>query len=161
MGVKGGTLLSGWRGLLVKDWTFLSTINLGSGLPLTPIYASIIPGTALNGTVRAEYTGASLYAAPAGYYLNPGAVAAPPPGQWGDAGMRSMRGPDQFSMGASMQRSFRLGERFTLNARIDATNPLNHVVVTGVNAIITSPQFGYPSQVNGMRTVTTTMRLTF
>ena len=60
-----------------------------------------------------------------------------------------------------MQRSFRLGERFTLNARIDATNPLNHVVVTGVNAIITSPQFGYPSQVNGMRTVTTTMRLTF
>ena len=87
MGVKGGTLLSGWRGLLVKDWTFLSTINLGSGLPLTPIYASIIPGTALNGTVRAEYTGASLYAAPAGYYLNPAAVAAPPPGQWGNAGM--------------------------------------------------------------------------
>jgi hypothetical protein len=161
MGVKGGTLLSGWRGLLVKDWTFLSTINLGSGLPLTPVYASIIPGTALNGTVRAEYTGASLYAAPAGYYLNPAAVAAPPPGQWGNAGIRSMRGPDQFSMGASMQRSFRLGERFTLNARIDANNPLNHVAVTGVSAIITSPQFGYPSQVNGMRTVTTTMRLTF
>jgi len=161
MGVKGGTLLGGWRGLLVKDWTFLSTINLGSGLPLTPIYASIIPGTALNGMVRAEYTGASLYAAPAGYYLNPEAVAAPPPGQWGNAGMRSMRGPDQFSMGASMQRSFRLGDRFTLNARIDANNPLNHVAVTGVNAIITSPQFGYPSQVNGMRTVTTTMRLTF
>ena len=60
-----------------------------------------------------------------------------------------------------MQRSFRLGDRFTLNARIDANNPLNHVVVTGINTIITSPQFGYPSQVNGMRTVTTTMRLTF
>ena len=111
--------------------------------------------------MRAQYTDAPLYAAPDGYYLNPAAVTAPLPGQWGNAGIRSMRGPAQFSTGASMQRSFRVNDRFTLNARIDASNPLNHVVVTGVNAIVTSPQFGWPSQVSGMRTVTTTMRLTF
>jgi len=161
MGMHGGTLLSGWRGAVAKDWTFLSTINLGTGMPLTPIYASIIPGTGMAGSVRADYTGAPLYAAPSGYFLNPAAVAAPLAGQWGNAGVGSMRGPAQFSMNASMQRAFRLNDRFTLNARIDANNPLNHVAVTGINAIITSPQFGWPSQVNGMRTVTTTMRLTF
>jgi len=161
MGVKGGTLLSGWRGAVAKDWTFLDTINLGTGLPLTPIYASIIPGTGMNGVVRADYSGASLYAAPAGDYLNPAAVFAPPSGQWGNAGVGSMRGPSQFSMSASMQRTFRLNDRFALNARIDANNPLNHVAVTGVNAIITSPQFGWASAVNAMRSVSTTLRLTF
>src|SRR5262249_3721512 len=38
MGLKGGTLLDGWRGRVIKDWTFVTTINVGSGLPLTPSY---------------------------------------------------------------------------------------------------------------------------
>ena len=161
MGVNGGTLLSGWRGAVAKDWTFMDMINLGTGLPLTPIYASLAPGTGINGTVRADYTGLPLYAAPAGYFLNPAAVAAPLPGQWGNAGVDSMRAPAQFSMSASMQRSFRLNDRFTLSTRIDANNPLNHVAVTGINTTVTSRQFGWPSAVNGMRTVSTTLRLTF
>ena len=60
-----------------------------------------------------------------------------------------------------MQRSFRLNDRFTLSTRIDANNPLNHVAVTGINTTVTSRQFGWPSAVNGMRTVSTTLRLTF
>jgi hypothetical protein len=161
MGVRGGTLLSGWRGQLVKDWTFMDVITLGSGLPLTPIYASLIPGTGIQGRVRANYTGAPLYDAPAGYFLNPAAVAAPAPGQWGNAGIDSMRGPGQFSMNASMQRAFRLSERFALNLRLDANNALNHVVITGVGTTVTNPLFGFPANVNQMRTVTTTLRLTF
>jgi hypothetical protein len=161
VGVKGGALLSGWRGALVKGWTFSAMISLGTGLPLTPIYSSIVFGTGLSGVVRADYTGQPLYAAPPGYYLNPAAVAAPPAGQWGNAGVGSMRGPDQFSMSASMQRSFRLKDRFMLTTRIDAMNPLNHVVVAGINTIITSPQFGSPSAVNAMRSLIATMRLTF
>ncbi len=38
VGVHGGALLSGWRGLIIKGWTFLTNINLGSGMPFTPIY---------------------------------------------------------------------------------------------------------------------------
>jgi hypothetical protein len=161
MGVGGGGLLSGWRGRLIKDWTILDGINVGTGLPLTPIYSQLIPGTGIPGIVRADYTGAPLYDGPAGYFINPAAVTAPAQGQWGDAGRDSITGPSQFSMNASMARAFRLTDRFALNVRFDATNPLNHVVVTQVNTTITNPLFGLPQLVNPMRTVTTTLRLTF
>ena len=78
MGVGGGTLVGGWRGRLVKDWTLAASTNFGSGLPLTPIYSQLIPGTGIPGNLRASYTGAPLYEAPEGYFLNPAAVAVPP-----------------------------------------------------------------------------------
>jgi trimeric autotransporter adhesin len=161
MGLGGGTLLGGWRGRLAKDWTFLDSINVGSGLPLTPVYAQLCPGTGIPCSVRADYTGAALYSAPVGYFLNPAAVTAPPAGAWGNAGRDSMTGPRQFSMSASMARAFRVSDRLTLNLRIDATNPLNHVVVTQLNTTVTNPLFGLPAAVNGMRGVTTSLRATF
>jgi hypothetical protein len=161
MGVGGGTLVGGWRGRLVKDWTLAASTNFGSGLPLTPIYSQLIPGTGIPGNLRASYTGAPLYEAPEGYFLNPAAVAAPAPGQWGNAGRNSMTGPGQFSMGASLSRAFRLTDRFTLNLRVEANNPLNHPVVTQLNTTVTNPLFGLPLGVNAMRTVSTNLRLTF
>jgi hypothetical protein len=161
MGLGGGTLMGGWRGRLIKDWTFVNAITLGSGLPLTPVSSLLCPGTGIACTVRADYTGVPLYDAPSGFYLNPAAVAVPLPGQWGNAGRDSMTGPGQFSMSASMSRAFRLNERFTLNLRIDAANPINHVVVTQLNTTVTNSLFGLPLAVNPMRTLTTTMRLTF
>ena len=161
MGLGGGTLMSGWRGRLIKDWTFVDAITVGSGLPLTPVSSLLCPGTGIPCSVRANYTGASLYDAPVGDFLNPAAVTTARPGQWGNAGRDSMTGPGQFSMSASMSRAFRLNDRFTLNLRIDASNPLNHVVVTQLNTTVTNQLFGLPLAVNPMRTLTATMRLTF
>ena len=86
MGLRGGTLLSGWKGALLKEWTFATDITASSGLPLTPIYLAAVPGTGVTGSIRPNYTGAPLYSAPAGLYLNPAAYAIPLPGQWGNAG---------------------------------------------------------------------------
>ncbi len=159
MGMGGGTLLSGWRGKLIKDWTFVDNINLGTGLPLTPTYPENL-SPVLN-SVRASYTGADIYNAPSGHVLNPLAVTAPAAGQFGNAGIGSITGPAQFSMNASMQRSFRLNDRFTLSLQINANNPLNHVIATQWNTSIISPQFGTVTGVNAMRNVSTLMRLTF
>ena len=68
VGIGGGTLLSGWRGALFKDWTFTTQITAGSGLPLTPVYFTAVGGTGVTGSVRPEYTGAPLYAAPPGLF---------------------------------------------------------------------------------------------
>jgi len=160
MGMGGGTLLSGWRGKLIKDWTFLDNIHLGTGLPLTPIVPGLLGGITSN-NLRASYTGESIYAAPDGKYLNPDAVSAPAAGQWGNAGVGSITGPSQFSMNASMQRSFRLNDRFTLSLQINANNPLNHVVFGSWGTTATSDQFGVAAGPNAMRSVTTNMRLTF
>jgi hypothetical protein len=159
MGMSGGTLLSGWPGRLIKGWTINNGINAGTGLPLTPVYPEIVQG-GIGNSVRADYTGESLYDAPPGYLLNPAAISAPAAGQWGNAGRDSMRGPFQFSMNGQMQRAFRIRDRFNLQLNITANNPLNHPMITNVYTTL-NPQFGLPSAVGAMRSVTTYLRLTF
>ncbi|HEX7362620.1 MAG TPA: carboxypeptidase regulatory-like domain-containing protein [Bryobacteraceae bacterium] len=161
MGLAGGTLLSGWRGALFKEWTFATEITAGSGLPETPIYLAAVQGTGVTGTIRPDYTGAPLYAAPAGFSLNPEAYDPPAPGQWGNAGRNSITGPVQFTLNASAGRTFRVGDHLHLDLRVDATNALNHVTYTAWNTTINNAQFGLPVSADAMRSIRTTLRLRF
>ncbi len=160
VGVGGGALLSGWRGLLVKEWTFVTQVNLSSGLPLTPLYPIGISGTGITG-IRPNYTGQPLYDAPSGLFLNPAAFGPPLPGQWGNAGRDSIVGPGQFNIIASMGRSFTVGDRHSLDLRFDATNLLNHVTFQNWTTNILSTQFGLPASPNAMRVIRATLRLRF
>jgi trimeric autotransporter adhesin len=161
MGIAGGTLLSGWKGALVKEWSFATQITAATGLPLTPIYLAAVSGTGVTGTIRPDYTGASLYAAPSGLFLNPAAYMPPAAGQWGNAGRNSITGPAQFTLSASMGRTFRLNDRFNLDLRVDSTNALNHVTFTSWNTAVSSAQFGLPIAANAMRSMQTVLRLRF
>jgi hypothetical protein len=161
MGLGGETLLRGWKGMLFKEWTFLTQVTLGSGLPQTPIYIAAVPGTGVTGSIRPDYTGAPLYAAPTGLFLNPAAYTAPAPGHWGNAGRDSIIGPAQFALNASMGRTFRLHGRLNLDLRIDSTNSLNHVTFTSWDTTVSSAQFGLPVAANAMRSMQATMRLRF
>jgi len=161
MGLRGGSLLDGWRGRLMKDWTFVTNVTVGSGLPLTPLYGTITRGTSVSSSIRPDYTGQSIYDAPPGLFLNPKAVTAPKAGQWGNAGRNSIEGPGQFSLNASMARTFRFSDRLNADFRLDSTNALNHVTYPTWNVVATSSQFGLASTANAMRTVQATMRLRF
>jgi hypothetical protein len=159
-GLGGGTLLSGWRGALFKEWALVSSVNFGSGLPLTPIYQVNVPGTGFSG-IRPDYTGADVYTNSTVQFLNPLAFAAPS-GTWGNAGRDSITGPELFNMNASFARTFRLRDRYSLDVRIDSTNPINHVTYTSYNVTINSPQlFGTPVAANAMRSLTVVVRLRF
>ncbi|HLG97499.1 MAG TPA: carboxypeptidase regulatory-like domain-containing protein [Bryobacteraceae bacterium] len=161
-GARGGTLLSGWRGALAKDWTFATTLTAGSGLPETPIVLSrVATGTGVTGTLRAVYVGGSLAPTLPGYGFNIAAFAAPPSGQWGDAGRNIITGPVQFNLNASAGRVFRLGERRNLDIRLDSTNVLNHVTFTSWNTVLGNAQFGLPNAANAMRSVQLTVRFRF
>ena len=118
-------------------------------------------GTGVTGSIRANYTGADPYAAPAGLHLNPAAYAAPAPGQWGNAGRNTITGPAQFSLNASASRTFRWGDHLNADLRVDATNALNHPVFPSWNTVITSAQFGLPNPAGQMRTLQTTLRVRF
>ena len=160
VGIGGGALATGVRGALLKGWTVTSQLTTGSGLPLTPIVLSNVPGTGIVGTMRADVR-ADAGDAPAGSYANPAAYALPPSGRWGNAARNSIRGPAQFSMNASLGRSFLWGDRFTLDWRFDATNVLNRVTFTNVNTLVDSPQFGLPIQANTMRKLQSSLRWRF
>ena len=145
----------------MKEWTVLTQITAGTGLPLTPIYLAAAPGTGVTGSIRPDYTGAPLYSAPEGLSLNPSAYVAPAPGEWGNAGRDSITGPAQFTMNASLGRTFRLTDRLNLDLRVDSTNALNHVTFPSWNTTVTSAQFGLPMTANPMRSMQTTLRVRF
>jgi hypothetical protein len=130
-------------------------------LPETPIYFAAVPGTGFTGTIRPNYTGAPLYAAPAGFFLNPAAYTAPLPGEWGNAGRDSIIGPSQFTLNASFGRTFRVSDRLNLDIRADSTNALNHVNFTTWNTTVNNAQFGLPAAANAMRAMQLTLRLRF
>lgn len=160
-GIGGGTLLSGWRGALFKEWTVATTINVGTGTPLTPQVPVTTGGTGVNGVLRPDVTGVPLFPAPSGDAFNPAAFVVAPPGEYGNAGRDIITGPLHFSLNASAGRTFRLKDRYSLDLRIDSTNAINHVTYT---SYITSvgPQFGLPStSTNAMRDLITTLRLRF
>ena len=155
--------MSGWRAALFKEWTLLTNITTGTGLPLTPTYFAPTQGTGNTGSLRPEYTGAPLYNAPAGMFLNPAAYVLPPSGQYGNAGRDSITGPFQFSLNASLSRTFRLTDRFSLDLRVDSTNTLNHVTFQNWSTTFGSTQFGLPNpnSANAMRSMLTTLRVRF
>lgn len=161
VGVTGGALIDGFKGSLLKGWTLTSTLNAGSGLPLTATYLTSVPGTAITGTMRADLTGVPEDARPDGFYLNPAAYSAPAAGEWGRAGRNSVAGPMQFNLNAGVSRTFFVGDRLNLDFRVDATNVLNTVTFAGVNTILSSPQFGLPNRANTMRKLQASMRLRY
>jgi hypothetical protein len=160
-GLEGGTLMNGWGGKLYKEWTLLTQITTGTGMPETPSYLAAVPGTGFTGTIRPSLTGAPIYASGAVLHLNAAAYAAPLSGQWGTAGRDSITGPGQFSLDSSLERTFRAGAKWNLIARVDATNVLNHAVFTGWITTVNNTQFGLPASANAMRSLQTTVRLRF
>lgn len=157
----GRTLMSGWSGRLLKEWTVTTQIAAGTGLPETPVYLAAVPGTGVTGTIRPSLTGAPIYGGSAGYHLNAAAFSAPAAGAWGTARRDSITGPGTFTLNGSMARTLRLRNPFNLDVRIDATNLLNHGVFTGWNTVANSTTFGLPAQVNAMRSLQATARLRF
>ena len=159
-GLTGGTLVDGTWATLFKDWTVASQLNTGSGLPLTPISFLAVSGTGVVG-VRPTLTGEPTAPAVPGSYANAAAYTTPALGTWGNAGRNSIRGPAQFSLDMSVARVFRLGGRWNLEWRLAVANLLNRVTFATIDTIVTSPQFGFPTLANPMRTLQMGVRLRF
>ena len=163
VGTRGGTLVNGWKGTLIKDWTVTTNMSLQSGLPMTAIAGglrSVTGGTGVSGSIRADATGIPLGSDP-----TPAALAAafilPPAGQFGTAGRDTIFGPAIFNLNASAGRVIRLGERRSLDLRFDANNALNHAVFSRFNTNVGTSQFGVLLPPGAMRSMTATLRFRF
>jgi hypothetical protein len=166
-GLGGGTLMSGWRGRALKEWTLEGTLSEGTGLPETPIYPVAVPGTGYSSIIRPSLTGAPLYTSSGLTHLNSAAFEAPAPGAWGDAGRDSITGPNQFSLDSSLARTFRPHGKTYLDLTVSAANILNHPEFSAWDtiwddaALSNAQQFGRPTSANSMRKLETTLRLRF
>jgi trimeric autotransporter adhesin len=164
-GKAGGTLLKGWKGGLLKDWTFTNGFTWRAGTPLTATVAgnrSTVGGTGITGTVRADATGLDI-GAPSGSTqpFNLAAFSVPAPGSWGNAGRNTIQGPNIWGINASLGRVFRLGERRSADLRFDSTNFINHVVVNGWSTVVNAYNYGLPTGTQSMRSLTANLRFRF
>ena len=126
------------------------------------MYLTNVTGTGVTGTIRPDYTGAPVNAAPAGLFLNPAALHRACAGTVGRCGPGLDHRARAVSLNASIGRTFRLGSR--LNARLanGRNQRAEHCDVSqSWNTIVTSPLFGLPNQANTMRKLQTTFRVRF
>ena len=169
-GLGGGTLMGGWRGRLLKEWTLLGTAVVGSGLPETPVYPGSVPGTGYTNIIRPSLTGQPIYGATGGSHVNASAFEAPAAGEWGTAGRDSITGPGEFTLNSSLARTFRPHGKTYLDLTVNATNLLNHPAFTSWDVVWNQTsasnqqqfeQFGRPLSAGAMRSLQTTIRLRF
>ncbi len=158
-GAQGGAFMKGFKGTLFREWTFTATSAVASGAPETPTVVSrALGGTGITGTLRAFYWGGPVFI---DGQLNPAAFTAPPNGQYGNAGRNIIDGPDMFSLNGSAERTFRVGERRSINLRFAANNMPNPLVCGSWNTTVGSTQFGALQAPSAMRDLTATLRFRF
>lgn len=162
MGRRGGTLVNGWKGALMRDWTVSGNISARSGSPFTAIVGgnrSQVRGTAVTNTVRADATGQPVTAE--GMLFNTAAFTAPLPGLWGNAGRNTIPGPATFFLNGSVGRVFRFGDRHSIDLQLQGQNILNHVTITSWSTVLGSNNYGLATGAAGMRRLTANLRFRF
>ena len=162
MGRSGGTLVNGWKGALMKDWTFSGNVSVRSGNPFTATVGgnrSQVSGTAVSNTLRANATGLSVDET--GLLFNTAAFSAPLAGQWGNAGRNTIPGPTTFSLNGSLGRIFRIGERRSADLQFQAQNLLNRVTITNWGTVLGSTNYGLAASAAAMRKITINLRFRF
>jgi hypothetical protein len=150
---------SGFRWNLLRGWTIGGTLTASSGLPHTAMVAGDTAGTGLIGALRAEATGMPV--TDGSGFFNLGAFTLPASGTYGNAARNTIPGIPYYSLTASFFRSFRIDDKRRIEFRIDSTNPLNSVNITGVNTTVGSINYGLATVASPMRSVTATVRLRF
>jgi carboxypeptidase family protein/TonB-dependent receptor-like protein len=140
-----GSGASGVENVFIGGWQITGTTTWASGLPWTPSYGEC--GGEEDVNVCRPDKGTGSFHIGAGSFnpvthevpfftpipdikTNPGgAFADPGPGNLGNIGVYSYRGPRAFFSDASIMKNFLLTERFRLQFRMDAFNVFNHPVL--------------------------------
>jgi hypothetical protein len=162
MGRRGGTLMNGVKGALLKDWTLSGNIIVRSGSPFTATMGgsrSQVRGIAVSNTLRADSSGAPVGVE--GMLFNTAAFGTPLAGLWGNAGRNTIPGPTTFFLNASVGRIFRMGERRSVDLQFQAQNLLNHVTITNWGTVLGANNYGLATNASSMRKLTANLRFRF
>ncbi len=126
-----------WMGSILRNWELSPIIHASSGQPLNVTTGTDHSLTGL-GNDRPNLAMPDAYAtspgcktAPCVQWLNPAAFTPNPIGTYGNLGRNALRGPGFFGFDVSLSRTFKIRERFGLQARADFFNVLNHTNFVG------------------------------
>jgi hypothetical protein len=122
------------RGSQLGGWQISAIANIHSNVPFTPVLSfDNADVQSLLTSERPDLVGNPYQGVcPSGSrvstpecWFNPAAFALPPPGQFGNAGRNSLRGPDFAQCDLALQKRFRLSESMKIAVGVEAFNLLN------------------------------------
>ncbi len=124
-------LNSGLASHVLGGWELAGLAQARTGLPVNITMtrkASAMPDGNTSGQRPDLVAGQSIYAAnqTINQWFNTAAFATPAKGAWGDLGRYIATGPSAFEIDTSLEKKFRLTERFAFDLRATAFNLLNH-----------------------------------
>ena len=130
-------------------WQVSGVVTAESGLPVDIIMTggqatNGLPGQSNNAANRPNVTGAVSYPHTPAQWFNTAAFTAPTPGQYGNAGFDSVRGPGRDNWNISLFKNFVLSESrgSRLELRFESFNTWNHTQFNGVGNGFGSSNFG-------------------
>ena len=130
--------------VILDGWQVAGISRFWSGQPLT-ITSNGNPGTT-GGGVRADYIGGDLYPANRTrlQWFNPFAFARPADGTLGSTPKGFLRGPGINQWDISLFKNTRVGDRVTVQFRLETFNTFNHEQFNGIATGVNVPNAGQP-----------------
>jgi hypothetical protein len=134
-------------GRFLNGWALDAMLRARTGFPITVIEDEQYVGIALANAFRPGLVaGAPVWVAdsnaPGGRRINPSAFRSTPAGRQGNLGRNSITGFGTSQVDLAVRREFRLGERRTLQLRMEAFNGLNQANFADPVRFMNSPMFG-------------------
>ena len=143
-GVQRGSAL---KSRLLSNWQLAPLFHAGSGQPLGTTVGKDNSLTGL-GQDRPVQILSNPYPssrtcniAPCVQWLNPQAFQPNALGTYGTLGRNALRGPGSVNLDVALSRAFKFNERFTLQARAEAFNIINHANFVGAISPAGQPSF--------------------
>jgi hypothetical protein len=132
---------------LLNGWALDAMLRARTGFPITVLEDEQYLGIALADAFRPNLAaGAPVWIAdsnaPGGRYINPSAFRSIPAGRQGNLGRNTITGFGMSQVDLAARREFRLGERRTLQFRMEAFNGLNQANFADPVRFMNSPMFG-------------------
>jgi hypothetical protein len=165
---------------VIGGWQLSGIGIFDSGTPMTPSNGAAFKLDAtktinLGGDYNADNTGGDRPNATAAQVLTRGwtrqqlltgifptsVFSAPAPGQDGNVGRNTFRGPGFAQVDLSLTKSFKLGERVSAMLRVDAFNAFNRVNLSNPSLDLNSTNFGKSTGQNAARLFQAGFRLRF
>jgi hypothetical protein len=153
-----------WASLL-ENWRLSANVVVDAGTPLTARLRGAARDVAQgqNGALRADYNGqpVGLDDPTIDRFFNTDAFAVPAPGLFGTSARNLIIGPGSRQVDGQLSRDIRLGGTRALTIQVRATNLLNLVNYTAIDAFVNSPTFGQVTSVRPMRSAQLNLRFRF
>jgi hypothetical protein len=162
-GPKRTYLNHGLWSAVLGDWDVNGIWSYHSGMRFTPILGTNVSNSSGGGSQRPNRTasgnlssGQTIY-----HWFDTSAFAAPALYTFGNSGTGILTGPGYFDVDLGVVRTFRLTERFALNARAEAFNAFNRANFNAPNATIGTASAGVISGTLPARVIQLALKLAF